>query len=311
MLPPGSADRAATLIRSVRLTEPAALAEWADSVAGNPYGTEWAAYQARLARALPRLPAELAEPVVQFRHRLGSAGVLHLAGLPVPRPLPPTPRLPYAQIRQPVGSEPVLLALGAGLGRIIGFADWHGGDRVQNMYPLRTEANRQNANNSVYLEMHTETAFRPQTPHALVLYCLRADEQATTLFCDLRTAAAELPEPLAALLGMPVFAFATPDGLTEPQPIRRDGTGPDGAGVTVWNYAEALVGTSPAARQALHLLRAAIERNCSAVVLRPGEAVLVDNLHVVHGRSHYQPAYGGSDRWLQRCLVRLPEFEPG
>jgi len=36
--------------------------------------------------------------------------------------------------------------------------------------------------------------------------------------------------------------------------------------------------------------------------LKPGEIILIDNRHAVHGRSSFYPKYDGRDRFLIRCF---------
>nr|WP_166682393.1 TauD/TfdA family dioxygenase [Streptomyces sp. 846.5] len=246
------------------------------------------------------MPIWYRRAAADFRERLGNAGVLRISGLPIPERLQPTPTVPSPGVRRAVGTEAALLAFAMLLGRTIGFADWHGGDQVQNMYPVPGEAERQNASNAVLLELHTETAFRPDTPDAVLLLCLREDPDASTLFCDLRGVWEGMSAPDRVLLREPGYAFRMSTGeLTPAKPVVAE----DGRG-TRFNYAEALVGTRVEYAQVLRRLNRAIATQCFEVTLRTGELLVVDNMHMIHGRTAYAPRYDGSDRWLQRCLVR-------
>ena len=60
-------------------------------------------------------------------------------------------------------------------------------------------------------------------------------------------------------------------------------------------------------RSAYENLGTELERTCRTAVLEPGELLLVDNDVVVHGRVPFTPRYDGSDRWLKRVNVRLPQ----
>ncbi|WP_182877986.1 TauD/TfdA family dioxygenase [Microbispora sp. H10670] len=246
------------------------------------------------------LGPELARAATRFGRTLGEAGLLHVTGAWVPADLPPTPDRPYTEVGHPIGTESPLLALASLVGEVISFADWHAGARVQNLYPLRGEASRQNASNAVYLEMHTETAFRPNTPDALVLLCLRADERVGTLACDLLDVWAELDPGTRRALAEPAFAFRLPDGtVTEPKPVASRWRGR-----LRFNYAEALCAVGEEYERPLRTLREGIADRTVTINLRTGDLLLIDNTHLVHGRTAYQPRYDGTDRWLQRCLIR-------
>lgn len=282
-----------------------ALRAIAASTAGSPYADGFPSFVADLDRRLGDWTGGLRRVLSEFRACIGGAGALLLRSAVTLNSLPATPGVPFVQLRRPIGTEAALLAVCRFLGTPIGFADWHGGDRLQNLYPLPTERTAQNASNAVHLDIHTETAFRPETPDALALLCLRADLDAVTLISDLRVAEARLEPATRALLTEPGFAFplAAPGagrgagarGLTEPKAVRSGGR---------YHYAEALVGTTPAHQAALAQLLVAIRARSVELVLRQGDLLLLDNTHVVHGRRAYHPRYDGSDRWLQRCLIR-------
>ena len=64
-----------------------------------------------------------------------------------------------------------------------------------------------------------------------------------------------------------------------------------------------MVGTDPAADQALHELGRAVAQCHSEINLTSGDLLIIDNARAVHGRSAYQPRFDGNDRWLQRTFV--------
>ena len=276
-------------------------------LAGSPYADGYPQYRSAVMAWLAGhgVPAALRAALERFRDDWGAGGALLLERLvPVPLDLPDTPLMPFVRGRRVIGTEAALLACSLMLGEPFGLTDWHGGDRLQNLYPLRAERTAQNASNAVELEVHTESAFRANTPDALLLLCLRADPQVVTTICDLRAVRAILPDQMAVLLDEPGFAFRTDgeNGLTPPQPIRYGAA----AGVgrhDRYHYADALVGTTPGHARTLDALRCAIRSASVSVRMGPGDVLLIDNTHIVHGRSAYEPRYDGSDRWLQRCLL--------
>jgi L-asparagine oxygenase len=45
--------------------------------------------------------------------------------------------------------------------------------------------------------------------------------------------------------------------------------------------------------------------------LETGDLLIIDNNKTIHGRKPFQPRYDGTDRWVQRMLIRkeLPPKE--
>lgn len=60
-------------------------------------------------------------------------------------------------------------------------------------------------------------------------------------------------------------------------------------------------------RAAYARLTAELERVCVTAALAPGEVLLVDNDVAVHGRVPFTARYDGTDRWLKRVNIRLPD----
>jgi L-asparagine oxygenase len=281
--------------------ESRALAAWCGRVGAAVYGDGYRAAADAVAGRLGELPPSYLGALRRFRGAPGAGGLL-IRGVTVPADLPPTPGRPFTELRRPVGTEPLLMAAVAVLGEIVSFADWHGGDRVQNFYPLREQAAAQNANNAVHLDLHTETAFRPDTPELVALLCLRADPDVATLYCDLGRIWRRLGPDTRAELTDPAFFFVLPDGGSTPgRPIAV----PGGRGASPrFHYAQAVVAAGGAHRRALEELRTCVEQDIVPVRLARGDLLVLDNTRVVHGRSAIGARYDGTDRWMQRCLGR-------
>lgn len=266
-----------------------------------PYGESFDECLRGISANRDRMPPRLLDALVSFKEKSGDAGAMLIRGVPVPVSLPSTPTIPYDSVADKIiGSEKYLLLVGSIIGTPIGFADWHQGERIQNLYPIRELECVQCASNSVYLEMHTETAFRPTTPIHLALLCLKSDprREARTVFCNLAEVIGSMSSEAREVLASPRFCFATDIGFTEPKPIdtmqqskRR------------LHYAEALTATDSIGLEVLSDLKQRILAQSLVVELQPGDLVLIDNYHVVHGRTAYSPHYDGNDRWLQRVLI--------
>ena len=121
------------------------------------------------------------------------AGAVLVRGLDVGTP-PPTPTV----MRAPDGdarSAPVLLTAAQTFGTPVGYLQEHGGQVVQNIYPLRDSVGQQISTSSdVQLAFHTETAFHPHRARYLLLLCLRGDRGAATTLCSYDTVGPHLTE---------------------------------------------------------------------------------------------------------------------
>ena len=65
------------------------------------------------------------------------------------------------------------------------------------------------------------------------------------------------------------------------------------------------VNSSPAVAGAYERLRATAAQVSFALKLRQGDLVIVNNNGAVHGRTAYQPAFDGEDRWC-KCTSNPP-----
>jgi hypothetical protein len=284
------------------LKEAAAIQAAFHCISRTPYDVDFIACVDEIYDRARQLPLRLTAALAGFRRELGHAGALVVSGFPLPAALRPTPtEMSTWTAADALGTEAPLLGCALIMGWPIGFADWHGGMRVQNLFPVAALREVQCASNAVRLHFHTETAFRPTTPDEVMLLCLRSDleRQVETVVADLRVAIKGIGAEVRAEFSRPQFAFRLPDGsLTEPKPIVSTRAGRERL-----DYAEALVGTTSVAEKALTVLTESI-MNCSeAIRLAPGDLLVIDNRHMVHARSSIRARYDGSDRWLQRVLL--------
>lgn len=283
------------------------LRAWCADASGDACGDDHSAYDRELRARIAAMPPALRDLGRWFADHMGEAGVVRVRGLPLPRSLPPTPQVPSYQVRAAAGTEPMLLGIGALVGEVIAFKDWRGGARVHNVYPLLEDADTQKASNVVRLAMHTEAAFHAQVPDALALLCLRdgASQPPPTAFCDLRLVRDGLDPGDRMALEEPAFCFSGRhrDGSTffsDPRPIVSVDRGH-----LRFQYVDSLLGCSPRHQEVLGRVREGIERHTVELTLRAGDLVLIDNLHMLHGRMPFQQRYDGTDRWLQRCLLSV------
>ncbi len=234
------------------------------------------------------------------------AGAALVKGLDIGTP----PRTPTV-MRAPRGgseSERVLLRAAESLGTAIGYIQEHGGQVVQNIYPLPDSAEQQiSTSSNVHLAFHTETAFHPHKARYLLLLCRRGDPAAATTLCSYRAVEPQLTAETRCTLAEPRFqigvdlSFGQGDGWnTGPIPIVTDGR----ANHPAFTYdGELTVGLDAGANAALAELDATIEAAHTSLVLEAGDLLIIDNHLAVHGRSPFQARFDGTDRWLQRTFV--------
>ena len=253
------------------------------------------------------LPPRVRDALAELTERAPQAGALLLRGLPVGE-LPPTPATPRRPVAKDRISELVLLAVARRLGQPVGYEPEHGGDIVQNIVPTRRAAGRQTSTSSrVELMFHTEAAFHPHRPRYLLLLCLRGDPSAATTLASIHEVLPQLPAAVVEVLFEPRFRTAVDESylhgrrnvLGAPMAVL---TGDRGRPAMVLD-ADLMVGTDATADDALRVLGGAVAAHHTAVVLEPGDLLIVDNGAAVHGRSPFTPRFDGTDRWLQRTFV--------
>ncbi len=234
-------------------------------------------------------------------------GAVLVPGCPVGN-VPPTPLTRHGVDKPDRISEQTLLGAAMRLGEPVGFAQEHGGDIVQDLYPLASSVGRQLSTSSgVELAFHTETAFHPHKPRFLLLLCLRGNSAAATTLCSVDDIIALLPPATVEVLRQPRFRCGVDESfgagsawVTEPAPVIEHAA--DGMWVLTFD-GELTLGTDARAEAAINEVNEAIARARTSVTLASGDLLIVDNHRAVHGRSPFTARFDGTDRWLQRTFV--------
>lgn len=250
----------------------------------------------------------------------GAFSVLLVDNLPTEANLPATPidgqRSPHKLTNC---SELLATGIAALLGQPIAFATekpW----LVNDIIPvLGMEAALTNAGSTDNLPWHFEHSSTGMpldilAVSELVLTCLRGDPfgQGHTLVADVRDALELVGAEEERILRESQFFFRLPPSMREisekaasarfgPRPLLRGQE--DTLHAIGGLYPGGVEALTPAARRALDALRSALDQVGQAVESVPGRAVILNNRNTCHARSHFQPRYDGSDRWLQRVLV--------
>lgn len=297
MVPVVHAHRSPTEVRAAEpwhLPVPVAPASDDDLV-------RWAGHAGRL------LPAAVHDALVDFADRPGPSGALLVRGVPL-GDVPATPPSPTTPTTKDLTSEVSLLTVARRLGQPVGYLPEHGGSVVQNVVPVAgTEVRQVSTSSAVELMFHTEAAFHPHRPRYLLLLCLRGDPAARTTLSSVHEVLRLLDDGVVEVLFQPRFRTAVDESYLHGAPNRL------GAEVPVlWGDRERpsmvfdedlMVGTGPAADEALRALGTAVATCHTAVALEAGDLLVVDNEVAVHGRSPFTPRFDGTDRWLQRTFV--------
>lgn len=233
--------------------------------------------------------------------------------------VPPTPAHPLIDESITPESRKSLIDMGSILGTPISYIQEQGGRLIQNLVPVhKSEYQQISTSSKVELEMHTETAFHPYRPSHLLLLCLRGDNSAVTTYADDFDILEKLSDEAVNVLQMPWFATQVDDSFrTNGEPnmditvsVLRENTNSFTSSwvLTYDSFFMKAVGVDKksqiSAERALEEMRLAVNSSVKEVVLKTGDLLIINNDTTIHGRKPFQPRYDGTDRWIQRMLVR-------
>ncbi|WP_232852413.1 TauD/TfdA family dioxygenase [Nocardia acididurans] len=206
----------------------------------------------------------------------------------------------------------VMLLLARCAGEPFGWQGQQAGRLVNNILPTPGKEHEQSgASSTTLLAPHTEDAFHPQRANLLMLGCLRNPDLVGTTVSSVRRVELDaaqrdqLSRPLLPILPDVSYGTDFPDAETPPIPTLSEVDGQH-----IFRFDPAYTPLDDADldyRTAYARLTSELERVCIAAALEPGEVLLVDNDVVVHGRVPFSPRYDGTDRWLKRVNIRLPQ----
>lgn len=225
--------------------------------------------------------------------------------------IPPTPRSINFQNFRLTGIRDFLVAQACSYGFPIAYAQEQNGNLVQNIFPIqKTETQQISTSSKIELGLHTETAFHPYKPSAVLLLCLRGDPEAVTTYAYVDEIVKHITPMMLNTLTQPWFTTSIDESFrTEGQPdieltcsiLREEvyGLNP----LYEITYDEALMkATNAQAEEALNELREAIKKCTREIVLESGDLLVFNNKTTIHGRRPFQARYDGTDRWVQRIL---------
>lgn len=223
--------------------------------------------------------------------------------------IPKTPAQPYFKSSLLYYAKQTLLQYAAKFGHAISYIQEQQGSLIQNIVPVhKTETQQISTSSKVELGLHTETAFHPYKPDYVMLLCLRGDHKAITTYANLSDILRQLDLETRRVLKQKWFttgidlSFRTNQEPDKNIPISIVG---ELDGMLTLTYDEVLIqGTNDLACGALEKVKQAIKNCTQEIVLNTGNLLVIDNRNTIHGRKPFQPRYDGTDRWVQRVLVR-------
>ena len=223
--------------------------------------------------------------------------------------IPKTPAQPYFESSLLYYAKETLLQYAAKFGHAISYIQEQKGSLIQNIVPVhKTETQQISTSSKVELGLHTEAAFHPYKPDYVMLLCLRGDHKAITTYANLSDILRQLDLETRRVLKQKWFttgidlSFRTDQEPDKNIPISIVG---ELDGMLTLTYDEVLIqGTNDLACEALEKVKQAIKNCTQEIVLNTGNLLVIDNRNTIHGRKPFQPRYDGTDRWVQRMLVR-------
>lgn len=224
--------------------------------------------------------------------------------------IPRTPAQPYFNSPLLDTARQTLLLHALDLGYPISFAQEQSGALIQNILPVhKTEYEQISTSSKVQLALHTETAFHPYKPDYVMLLCLRGDPEAVTTYANVEDVIRLLDNEIISYLQDPVYATGVDKSFMSPNKTYKQTTLPILKKISNDEYnflydEDLMKPMNVLASMAMDKLKEAISKCIKEVVLKTGDLLIIDNNKTIHGRKPFQPRYDGTDRWVQRMLVR-------
>jgi len=226
--------------------------------------------------------------------------------------VPKTPATPFPNSIKQTSSDKsslVFLKYAHKFGHPVSYIQEQEGQLVQNIVPVhKTETQQISTSSKVELALHTETAFHPYKPDYVMLLCLRGDPKAVTTYANVEDIFKKLDLWVIATLQKKWFttnidiSFRTKGQKDKNIPISVLEKTEDGYNF-IYDYTF-VKANDELGRAALDKLHKAVQESIQEIVLETGDLLVIDNNKTIHGRKPFQARYDGTDRWVQRILVR-------
>lgn len=276
-----------------------------------------------------RLPYRLRKQLNDFRNQRINGGYLLVQGFALnDDSIGPTPAHWDAPWNNSLSfrEEIFQCLMSSCLGDIFGWLTQENGRFLRHIVPIEKDKNEQlGGSSNVTLLWHIEEAFHPHRADMMSIMCYRNNEKATTNICSIENL--DIPLDYRKVLSQPRFiiqpdkSHTIENNLSSQWEIDKDHFNrirsfvENPTPVAVLNgkpmsehllLDEAFMEALPndfEAKEVLDWLYQQMNENKIAIIMKPGDLLLIDNRITVHGRSPYKPHYGPSARWLRRVNI--------
>ena len=224
--------------------------------------------------------------------------------------VPPTPMMPITLYLSTEEGFDSLIAVAKRYGHPVSYIQEQEGRLIQNILPVhKTESQQISTSSKVELFLHTETAFHPYKPDFVLLLCLRGDKKAITTYAKVDDIVSYLDEETIKFLQEDWYITGVDDSFrTRGEPDKKillSVLKLEENGSYSMIYDQSIMeGTNSFASEALRKFDEAVRKSIKEVILETGDLLILNNNKVIHGRKPFQARYDGTDRWVQRMLVR-------
>jgi len=262
------------------------------------------------------LPIRIQIELMNFVENGNENGYLLISGLAsLDDNIPDTPSNNEYKIGETTNLAKIQAILLSFISDIIAYEAEGYGNIFQDILPIKKMKMEQTSLGSgTELEIHTEQAFSKLRPDILSLACLRGDINAITYVLPVQTITDNLSENEIELLKQPLWKtgidlsfkingneFIEGD-IRGPFPILSIENQYNNGRYNLIFDQDLMFGINDSAQQLVGKIVEIYYRYRNKHNLKPGEIILIDNRHAVHGRSSFYPKYDGRDRFLIRCF---------
>ena len=191
------------------------------------------------------------------------------------------------------------------IGEMISYQAEAHGRLFQDMVPNKKLMTTQTSLGSkIELELHTEQAFSDLKPDFLCLSCLKGDENAKTYYLHIDDIIRNLSEEDSSLLKKELWKIGVDlsfimngcsSEIRGPVSIINDNN-------LVFDQ-DLMVGMSEEAKFIIQKIIDIYYNHRKFHILKPGEALIINNKKLVHGRSSFEPLFDGNDRFIIRSFI--------